>query len=310
MTDFLIDIGGTYIRICPLNSDSSNDFKNTQIYQTSEFSSFDQAIQHYFESTNINNPKQLIIAVACPVSNNSDTVELSKLGWLISKKALKSKYGFTNIQTINDFSANAMAIPYLKAKDLIPLNGSFHENHLANTNSAVIGAGTGLGTAAIVSKNVEKVVISSEAGQKLITYHSVEQENVIKYLKRSIEYVTAEHLLSGPGLENIYQAINQSDEPLPGIEITKNAHNNEKSLNAIRLFTEFLGLYAADICLSFNITGGVFITGGMIHYIKDVFQKDDFLKYYQIHSLIDNIPAFIIKHPLPSFIGMKSMIKN
>src|SRR5476651_99271 len=67
--------------------------------------------------------------------------------------------------------------------------------------------GTGLGMACLVSGPAGLTVVTSEGGHASLAGIDAETDRIIAILRRSHAHVSAELVLSGPGLVRLYQAI-------------------------------------------------------------------------------------------------------
>ncbi len=80
---------------------------------------------------------------------------------------------------------------------------------------AVYGAGTGLGVAHLVHVDKRWVSLPGEGGHVDFAPNSEEEGIILEELRGEIGHVSAERVLSGPGLVNLYRAIVKSDGRLP-----------------------------------------------------------------------------------------------
>ena len=69
---------------------------------------------------------------------------------------------------------------------------------------AVLGPGSGLGVACLVDRSV---VIASEGGHATLAPTCEQENRIVAHLRKRFGHVSAERVISGSGLENIYQAI-------------------------------------------------------------------------------------------------------
>ena len=72
---------------------------------------------------------------------------------------------------------------------------------------AALGAGTGLGVACLVPGFAKPIVVSSEGGHATLAGVCDREDEIIKQLRKRFGRVSAERLISGDGLENIFQAV-------------------------------------------------------------------------------------------------------
>ena len=71
---------------------------------------------------------------------------------MMSSEALASAFSIRRVALINDFFAVALGVPLLAPDDLVSLNAG---TRVAKAPIAILGAGTGLGEAALVHDGVE-----------------------------------------------------------------------------------------------------------------------------------------------------------
>lgn len=90
--------------------------------------------------------KQVAIAIACPVLD--DVICMTNAHWRFSVSDVKQKLGLTEFKVLNDFNAIAMSLPVLSDQHVIQIGkGSADKSAV----QAVLGAGTGLGVAYLLS---------------------------------------------------------------------------------------------------------------------------------------------------------------
>lgn len=77
------------------------------------------------------------------------------------------------------------------------------------------GAGTGLGVAHLVHVDKRWISLPGEGGHVDFAPNSEEEAMILEILRAEIGHVSAERVLSGPGLVNLYRAIVKSDNRLP-----------------------------------------------------------------------------------------------
>jgi glucokinase len=73
----------------------------------------------------------------------------------------------------------------------------------------VLGPGSGLGVACLIEHEhaENRLVIPSEGGHATLAGHSDREDAIIRILRKRFGHASAERAISGPGLENIFQAI-------------------------------------------------------------------------------------------------------
>ena len=143
----------------------------------------------------------------------------------------------------------------------------------------VMGAGTGFGAAIIVDK---KHVVPSEAGHATLPLYDEQDKPIYALAKKRYGHVSVERILSGPGIELIYQALGGSAS-LTATQITQKARNKDR--RALKTFERFFAIWggvAGDLALQTNATGGVGLTCGIIEQegMWDLLKTSDFMKMF------------------------------
>ena len=162
---------------------------------------------------------------------------------------------------------------------------------------AVLGPGTGLGVACLVPASDGPAVIGGEGGHATMAATSPREDAIIDYLRRQFGHVSAERVVSGSGLENLYHAIvalDGVDAPKRSApEITKAGSNGTCPLSrmALELFCGMLGTIAGNVGLMFGARGGVYIAGGIAPRITDFIAHSEFRARFEgkgrLRTLVD-----------------------
>lgn len=212
--------------------------------------------------------------VAGPVIGNR--VETTNLPWKIGGPQLAAQLGLPGVSLLNDVEVQAWSIPVLGAEAQVTLKqGSANAG-----NIAVIAAGTGLGMAALLRGDGLVRSLASEGGHADFAPIDDIEIELLRTLRRRFGRVSAERVLSGPGLVNIFQFLRDVDaHPLdprldealrqgdPAAAVSEAALKGT-SLLAERAVLIFLGIYGAiagNWALSTVATGGVWLGGGIAH---------------------------------------------
>jgi len=309
------DIGGTNARfaIC----DPNTGFHSDKSFKCTDFGSLTEALKHYLAMTNTPSINQLCLAVAGPIRDNGSYAVLTNNPWIMNKEKLTSDFSLNNAVLINDFTAIAYSLPHIDKLHLIALNNK--TDHISNLNDrdqfslGVMGPGTGLGVSALYKNRGVPFALASEAGHLGFSPENEFQSAILSTLRRRFEQVTREHLLSGPGIENLYWALGQIEAkdtlPLSAEEIF-NAHANKSNplaTRSIELFFELLGQTAGDLALSLGTFDGVYIAGGICHRHASLLKESNFVKSFENRGkhrgYMENVPTYVITHPNPGLLG-------
>jgi glucokinase len=258
--------------------------------------------------------RHALFAIAAPIDGERGV--LTNFPWIIDTAELQTLFGF-QLQLFNDFEAVAHSLPLLETADLANIGGIPRNNTGA---LAVLGPGTGLGVACLVRRAEKSIVIRSEGGHSTLGGTCDREDQIIRQLRRRFGHASAERALSGPGLENIYQAIGALDKletPLQNAtQVTQSAVRGECNiaLEALNTFCAFLGSFAGNVALTFGARGGVYIAGGISPRIVEFIRRSQFRARFEgkgrFREYLKSIPVHVITHPAAAFVGLQSILSD
>ncbi len=207
------------------------------------------------------------LAWAGPIEG--ERARLTNASWHIDAHAVAARFGMARLMLVNDFHAAAAGIDHVAAKDLVTLQAGHADPSGARL---VIGAGTGLGVAYVIRGPHGPCIVSGEGGHLAFGPQDAEQDALLAHARASLGRVTAEHLVSGNGIERLYRfCCERAGLPVPAnvasegaAAIAQRAQAGEATaVDALRLFCVIFGAVAGDHALSCLATGGVFVAGGI-----------------------------------------------
>jgi glucokinase len=317
MACLIADIGATNARFAIAVAEHLN---NMVVYQSSAHVSILEAIQAYLQELarrDLPRPTKAALAVAAPISG--DQVDYPNRGWSFSKNELRKDLRL-EIDFYNDFSAVALAVPHLHDTEKLQLGAASAAHRAPAGPKAVIGPGTGLGVAGVIQVGDRWVDLSGEGGHATMAAATREESEVLDILRIRWGHVSAERVLSGPGLANIYAAlctIHSVETPnLKAEEITTALANSERSkeqtnvlcARAFNIFCNMLGTVAGNVALTLGATGGVYIAGGILPRVKDSFAASKFRERFEgkgrLTKYMKEIPSFLVTHEAPALLGL------
>ncbi|MBB4642486.1 glucokinase [Rhizorhapis suberifaciens] len=149
-------------------------------------------------------PKSACIAFATAIGR--DVIKLTNSSWVIMPDTLRNDLGLDHLRLINDFEAVAHAVSKLPSQNLPLL---FGEDRPFPTHGAVtiLGPGTGLGVGMIAYDEAVPHVVATEGGHLDFAPLDALEIRLLDYLRQKFIRVSTERIVSGPGLNNIYQAL-------------------------------------------------------------------------------------------------------
>jgi glucokinase len=203
------DIGGTNARFALANPESSG-YAHSENFQCRDFPAIEQALHRYLDQAGVGRPDAICLAAAGPVTGGS--IRLTNNHWVIDSAALQDAFGPVPVSLINDFEAVAHSLPLLGDQDLVAIGPGVPR--LEGNDSfkvGVLGPGTGLGVAGLFSKKGVQTHVVGEGGHVGFSPATADQVLVHTLLMKKMGRVFNEALLSGPGLENVYIALSESE---------------------------------------------------------------------------------------------------
>lgn len=295
------DIGGTNARFASVNSATCH-LANVQVFPCAEFPFLLQAIEAYIDSQDTSVLEAVCLAVAGPV--DTDPIDLPNNHWSFRRKELERSLGIP-VKVINDFSAQVLSIANLESTELRRL-GSARPKGQGVT--AVIGPGTGLGVSALMPSGD---ILPSEAGHVGFAPADSHQSDLLEVLRKRYRRISAERILSGPGLANLYWAnchLQGQCRELPAAEVTAGAQANDPICRkTIDDFLAILAAFAGDVALMTGANRGVYISGGIVPRMLEFLNEDSFLEHFRakgrFHDFNAAIPLAIVLAEQPGLQG-------
>jgi glucokinase len=305
------DIGGTNARFAIANTGSPG-FSDAMTLQCADHASADDAIRHYLDEVTAASPDVICLAVAGPVIDG--TVQVTNNHWTLSIVDIAADFGISDVQLLNDFEAVAFSIPQLQAGDTEVIGLPDRKPTLGeNFNIAILGPGTGLGTAGLVSRRKTIIPIVGEGGHVGFAPKSQVQVDILNTLRSKFDRVSVERLVSGSGLENIYWALTrihgEQRTPLSAKDIFAVSFDNgdPRASEAVHMFYEILGQVAGDLALTLGATDGVYLAGGIAMRYPNLLQDSGFRNAFdnkgRHRALMERIPTLLITHDEPGLLG-------
>lgn len=303
------DIGGTNARLQAGVAEAARPRARAELsYSSGEFDGIAALLRRFAADAGIDldTIAAVTLAVAGPVSDGR--ARMTNLPWTLDAAALERELGVGRVQIVNDFIAAAHGVVELEPGELEPIRAGEAAPRGARL---VLGAGTGLGVAALVPAGDGYAAVASEAGHMDFAPADADQRRVAEALARRYGHVSCERLLSGPGLEAIHCVLIGRElerPPLTSGEITAAAAAGDPvARRALALFVSVYGAVAGNLALAFLATGGVYIAGGIAPAIAAALQGPEFLAAFldkgRFRGLLERVPVSLVKNPRLGLLG-------
>ena len=320
MSLIVLDIGGTNARL-GFQKNRNSDIKLIDNFLCANFESIEDIVKTYKHKHNILN-EHMSIAVAGPCDD--DNVKLSNNHIKFNKHKLLRSLKLKSLLTINDFVAQSFTFKDLLLEENEEKNKIlFNKLKLVeiktgmsnrNTTLLVTGPGTGLGICNLKKINNKIIPIPGEGGNAYFSPSNFEQIEILNYFLRYRKYVSFEDLVSGRGIENLFNFYqNKNNTPILKIkanEITDLANKNEQ--NAISAINQMYKIFVTSIINNILLNGslaGVIICGGIAMKLQEFLNPniftDEFKKIDTYFDYLNNVPIFLCKNEFNGLIGAK-----
>jgi glucokinase len=257
---------------------------------------------------------------------------LTNVPWLVDAADVSQAADLQHVHLLNDLEAMAFAVPVLEPSELAVLQQGIAQS---GGNAAVIAAGTGLGEAMLHNIDGRFVPGASEGGHADWGARTLREIEMLEVMTRVYGRVSVEHVLSGPGLVNIYQFTHDAfgtstaflsaaaripERLCSGVgrvadladlpaHITKSAMEGRCALckDALDLFVAAYGAEAGNLALRTVATAGVYIGGGIAPKILPVLEDGAFLDAFRskepLGDFVATIPVAVILNPEAGLLG-------
>ncbi len=308
------DIGGTNARFARL--DAAGRICDVQVLATGDFSGLVAAVGRYVEIVGGPPPRRIVAALAGPITG--DIVALTNGGWQFSRTAVRREMALERLAVLNDFHALALSLPHLGTPDMVQIGGPHAAAPGETLPKAVIGPGTGLGMCGLIHAGGAWIPIPGEGGYTSLAPGTDRETAVWQFVRQRHGRVSAERLLSGPGLTEIRQALAAIDggglsQDTPET-IVRQALGGQDPVawETLSIFCALLGDRSGDLALTFGALGGVYLAGGILKGLGEFLRNSDFRDRFEGkgrgNAVVSHVPTYLITAEHPALIGCASLL--
>lgn len=308
------DIGGTNARFGLVSP--SAKVLDWRSYPVEHYPTIEDALTDYLAARGEQPmPPKAALAVASAITG--DQVSMTNHPWSFSIAALKSRFGFERFEAINDFTAQALALPHLGPEDRMNVGGGAAA---PGAPLAVLGPGSGLGVSGLVACAAGWVALTAEGGHATMAPATDRESAVLDQLRRHFDHVSAERVLSGPGLVNLYNTLAEIDgirsRGYTAAQITALGMRGEDPVcvEATAMFCAMLGTIAGNLALTLGARGGVYIAGGIVPRLGRFFADSPFRGRFEAKGRFEPylaaIPTYVVTHTLAAFVGCAALLAS
>ena len=309
--DLIADIGATNSR-CALLDDKGGVLA-VERFSNEDYPDLGTLLLAYLDRRrDSDRPREAALAIAAPVLG--DEVKMINIRWAFSRSELAQQLGVSRLLLFNDFAAIARGLPDLDHEDLEQIGSGLGE---VRATQAVLGPGSGLGVASLIPGPDGWAVASGEGGHVTMAAANDDEAEILKMIRETVGHCSAERLLSGPGLVNLYWAVGQQhhvevDKLEPEQVMALAGEGDPLAVQARNHFFAMLGTVAGNLALTVGARGGVYIAGGIVPASLEAFKTSEFRSRFEAkgryRSYLEDIPTYVITRPEPAFIGLRRFL--
>ena len=312
------DIGGTNARFAL--ETSPGVLSAVKVLACAHYPQLADAIRAYMDSDEVREAsaglvKNAGIAIANPV--HGDIVQMTNHHWCFSIEATRHLFHFETLDVVNDFTALAMALPRLTHQQVTQVGG---QTALDGSAIGLLGAGTGLGVSGLIPSGYGWKPLHSEGGHVSFTPANQREIAILEFAWKEFDHVSAERLLSGPGLKLIYRALaayqGQVAAEIEAPEILQRGLDDQCAIcrDVLSSFCDMLGTMAGNLAVTLGARGGIYIGGGIVPRLGDFLARSGFRQRFEqkgrFTQYLSQIPVFVITEAYPAFIGLSALLEE
>ena len=268
-----------------------------------------EAIVEVFLASEARRPKSAGFGVAGPVRGGRSTI--TNLHWKLDERRIARSARLRSATLLNDFAANAHGLRFLGARQVATLARGHAD---PSGPIAVLGAGTGLGAAALLRADGVEAVVPSEGGHVDFGPRSNREDRLVAWLRQRFGRATRERILSGSGLVLLHEFLVREGgvktTPAAAAEL-EGAEDRAAAVSRLALvtgdplarealawFAEIYGSEAGNLALQYRATGGVYLAGGIAPKILPALRAPGFLEAFRgkppMRELLAGIPVRVV----------------
>ncbi len=303
----VVDLGGTNVRFAVVDGPDAG-LRAVEAYRGDDHRDFDGAFLTYLATLDLL-PRAVAVAVAGPIEGDSITVT-NRDHWVISAHELAARHGLDRVVLLNDFEAMVRVLPALRPEETIQIGGGAG---VPDQAMVLMGPGTGLGVATLARAPRGWLVVSGEGGHVELAPGTEREDAAFDLLRRQLGRVSAETVLSGPGLVNLYRALATIDggkpelSEAPAITAAALGRDDARAREAVSIFCALTGAYAGDLALIVGARGGVYLGGGILPRLADVIPETPLRARFEAKAPMEDfvrpIPVRLITAAYPGLAG-------
>lgn len=326
-----VDLGGTKGLFGLFASGASRPVLQLR-YACADFDGFEPMLARFLDEAAARlgppaaRPTRACIGLAGPVAGRR--ARMTNLPWTLDAGALRRRFALGSVRLVNDFVAAAAGVARLDPDGSRTLQAGVP---VADAPRVILGPGTGLGAAAMFPVGRRWRIAGGEGGHLGLAPRSELEVELWRWLRVLHDgRVSAERVLCGPGLADLYRFLSErsgtdATDPLLGAQdpaaaistaalaaaaaetASVSLAQRERATEALDLFAAMLGAFAGDLALFALPRAGLYLAGGVAPRIMDPRRTARFLEGFadkgRHAALMAGIPVRLVTDPALGLLG-------
>ncbi len=268
------DIGGTKTNLATFRLEGQKlALLRNERYHSADFPGLNSILREFLE--NDRNPPPGAAGFGIPGAVKDGRAKPTNLTWGVDQAEISAEFGIPHVAILNDLAANAYGISQLGLADFAVIQAGSRN---AAGNRCVISPGTGLGMAGLFWDGKRHRVWACEGGHADFAPRNELEIALLEYLIKRYGHVSAERVVSGLGIENIYEFLRDTERcketpevaremltESPGVVISRWDEKGTCPMcsQTVDIFVNCLGAESGNMALKAMATGGVYLGGGI-----------------------------------------------
>jgi glucokinase len=314
------DVGGTKTNLGLFEGTGERlRLLRSEQFHSADFPGLSEVIHTFLDG----GPVGLDLRAACfgipgPVADNRASTP--NLAWVVDGGRIGADLHVEPVALINDLVATAEGIPLLEPDEVAVLQPGSPE---PEGNRALLAAGTGLGMALLPRVGGRFVPVPSEGGHADYPPRTADEVDLLVHLRERFGRVSAERVVSGPGLANLYAflrdvrqlpesprvraALDAQEDPAKVIGEAAMGGECDLCARALALFVAAYGALAGNLALLGTATAGIYLGGGIAPKILPHLVSGPFLAAFRdkgrFEPYLEKVPVRVILNDRAALLG-------
>jgi glucokinase len=300
-------------------------------FATLEYDTLETMIEEFLQAWKVESRHLRAASFGAAGAVKSQVARMTNVPWIVDAASISERTGIKRCRILNDLEALAYSVRVLRADELATLQAGVR---VEDGNVALIAAGTGLGEGFLHNAEGRFIPLASEGGHGDFAARTPRELDMVGPLARIFGRVSAETIISGPGLVNIYQFTHDAFGSGPvltpssiaparlcsAVAPVKDVANLPPRISeaaatkrcphcveAMEMFVSAYGAEAGNMALRGTATGGVYVGGGIAPKILDALRTGAFMDAFRakepMAEFVDQIPVSVILNDDGALLG-------